>query len=115
MLPARIDELERVRLLIELRRAEHVVNQLRQLLTEEEAEQLDLQRRVEQRVGRLRAEVERVQREADRLELRLAQLATARRPLTDEEKASIRDYAARYVKYRLDYLDQDQASGRGSL
>ena len=85
MLPARIDELERVRLLIELRRAEHVVNQLRQLLTEEEAEQLDLQRRVEQRVGRLRAEVERLQREADRLELRLAQLATARRPLTDEE------------------------------
>ena len=41
--------------------------------------------------------------------------AKVRRPLTDEEKASIRDYAARYVKYRLDYLDQDQASGRGSL
>ncbi len=31
--------------------------------------------------------------------------AKVRRPLTDEEKASIRDYAARYVKYRLDYMD----------
>ena len=31
--------------------------------------------------------------------------ARVRRPLTDEEKASIRDYAARYVKYRLDYMD----------
>ncbi len=32
--------------------------------------------------------------------------AKVRRPLTDEEKATIRDYAARYVKYRLDYMDQ---------
>lgn len=31
--------------------------------------------------------------------------ARVRRPLTDEEMASIRDYAARYVKYRLDYMD----------
>ena len=27
------------------------------------------------------------------------------RPLTDEEVASILDYAARYVGYRLDYMD----------
>lgn len=31
--------------------------------------------------------------------------AKVRRPLTDEEKASIRDYATRYVNYRLDYMD----------
>lgn len=28
-----------------------------------------------------------------------------RRPLTDDEVASIRDYAERYVGYRLDYMD----------
>lgn len=32
--------------------------------------------------------------------------AKVRRPLSDEEKASIRDYATRYVGYRLDYMDQ---------
>lgn len=30
--------------------------------------------------------------------------AKVRRPLTGEERASIRDYAARYVNYRLDYM-----------
>ena len=30
--------------------------------------------------------------------------ATVRRPLTDAEVASIRDYAERYVGYRLDYM-----------
>lgn len=32
--------------------------------------------------------------------------AKVRRSLTDEEVASIRDYAERYVKYRLDYMDE---------
>jgi len=31
--------------------------------------------------------------------------ARVRRPLTDDEVASIRDYAARYVGYRLDYME----------
>jgi gamma-carbonic anhydrase len=31
--------------------------------------------------------------------------ARVRRPLTDDEKASIRDYASRYVTYRLDYME----------
>jgi len=30
--------------------------------------------------------------------------AKVRRTLTEEEVASIRDYAARYVGYRLDYM-----------
>ncbi len=30
--------------------------------------------------------------------------AKVRRALTDDEVASIRDYAARYVQYRLDYV-----------
>jgi len=30
--------------------------------------------------------------------------ARVRRPLTDDEVAAIRDYAARYVGYRLDYM-----------
>ena len=32
-----------------------------------------------------------------------------RRPLTDEEVASILDYAARYVGYRLDYMDSSSS------
>jgi carbonic anhydrase/acetyltransferase-like protein (isoleucine patch superfamily) len=32
--------------------------------------------------------------------------AKVRRPLTDEEVASIADYAQRYVGYRLDYMEQ---------
>lgn len=36
--------------------------------------------------------------------------AKVRRPLTDEEKASIRGYAERYVGYRLDYMDPVPAS-----
>ena len=32
--------------------------------------------------------------------------AAVKRALTDQEVASIRDYAARYVKYRLDYVDE---------
>ncbi|MBL8143990.1 MAG: gamma carbonic anhydrase family protein [Acidobacteria bacterium] len=32
--------------------------------------------------------------------------AAVKRALTDTEVASIRDYAARYVAYRLDYLDE---------
>ncbi len=34
--------------------------------------------------------------------------AAVRRPLKDEEVASIRDYATRYVGYRLDYLDEPE-------
>jgi carbonic anhydrase/acetyltransferase-like protein (isoleucine patch superfamily) len=39
--------------------------------------------------------------------------AKVRRPLSDEEKASIRDYATRYVKYRLDYMDQVSSPRQG--
>ena len=30
--------------------------------------------------------------------------AKVKRPLTDAEVATIKDYAGRYVKYRLDYM-----------
>ena len=33
-----------------------------------------------------------------------------RRALTDEDVASIRDYAERYVGYRLDYMDGASAA-----
>lgn len=38
---------------------------------------------------------------------------TVRRSLREEEVASILDYAARYVGYRLDYMDAPPSPGRG--
>lgn len=85
VLPARLDELERVNLELEVLRRTRAVEQLRGLLTEEESAQEELRRRIEQQVGRLRAEIERLKAEADRLESRLQRLAFARQSLSDEE------------------------------
>lgn len=39
--------------------------------------------------------------------------ARVRRPLTEQEVASIRDYAQRYVGYRMDYMPE-RTAGRGA-
>lgn len=85
MLPARVDELERVILEVELLRRTHALEQLRQLLAEEEASQQELRRRIETELGRLRQEIDRIKAEADRLDARLQRLLLTTRDLSDEE------------------------------
>lgn len=85
MLPARLDELERVNLELEVLRRARAVEQLRELLTEEEAAQEALRRRIEQQIGRLRAEIDRIKAESERLEARLQRLSFARQSVSDEE------------------------------
>jgi len=85
VLPARVDELERVRLELELRRRTLALEQLRALLTEEEAAQEELRRRIEDRLGPLRREIERLKAELERLDQRLQRLQFARQSLSDEE------------------------------
>lgn len=85
MLPARIDELERANLELELLRRTRAYEQLRDLLSEEESAQEALRRTIEEQLGPLRMESERLKSEADRLDLRLQRLMHARYSLSDEE------------------------------
>ncbi|MBX6341969.1 MAG: molecular chaperone DnaJ, partial [Thermomicrobiaceae bacterium] len=74
MLPARVDELERVNLDLELRRRVAAVEDLQRAICEEEAAQQALRRLIEERVGSLRSEIERLRAEVERLERRLERL-----------------------------------------
>lgn len=85
MLPACLDELERVQLELELARVTTTTTQLRQLLAEEEAEQQGLRRRIDDTLGALQAETERLRAECERLEARLERLAFHNRSIPDEE------------------------------
>lgn len=105
VLPARTDELERVNLELELLRRTRAVEQLRRLLSEEEAAQQDLRRRIEEQVGLLRAEIERLKAEVERLELRLQRLSFARQSLSDaeldrEDEAARAEEAAWWAEWR---------------
>lgn len=85
MVPARLDEMERVTLELELVRRTRAVDQLRHLLSEEEAAQQALRLRIEGVLGPLRAEIDRIRAEAERAEYRLQRLAFAKQSLSDEE------------------------------
>jgi hypothetical protein len=85
LLPARLDELERVQLELEILRAARASTQLRQLLAEEESEQQGLRRQVDERLGALRQEAERLKAEVERMEARLERLSFVGRSLSDDE------------------------------
>ncbi len=85
VLPARIDELERVQLELEILRSTRASTQLRQLLAEEETEQQGLRRRVDERLGPLRHESDRLRAEIERMEARLERLSFVGRSLSDDE------------------------------
>lgn len=85
VLPARIDELERVQLELEILRAARASTQLRQLLAEEETEQQGLRRRLDERLGPLRHESDRLRGEVERMEARLERLSFVGRSLSDDE------------------------------
>lgn len=80
-----MDELERVRLEVDLARRGRAVDELRSRITAEEATQHQAQRGIDARIGALRRDVERLTIEVGRLETRLERLAFSRRPLSDRE------------------------------
>jgi hypothetical protein len=85
VLPARLDELDRVRLELELHRLERVATQYRQLLAEEESEQQGLRRRIDERIGSVKNEIERLKAEVERLDARLERLSFVGRSISDDE------------------------------
>lgn len=105
MLPARIDELERVQLELEILRSIRMSTQVRQLLAEEETEQQGLRRTIDERLGSLRHEAERLKAECERMEARLERLSFVSRSLSDdeldrEEEKSRADEAAWWAEWR---------------
>ena len=85
VLPARVDELERAQLELELVRSEQANEQLRHLFAEEESAYQALTRRIEERLGPRRREIERLRAETERLEHRFERLSFFGRMLSDEE------------------------------
>ena len=85
VLPARVDELERAQLELELVRSEQANEQLRHLFAEEESAHQVLTRRIEERLGPRRREIERLRAETERLEHRFERLSFFGRMLSDEE------------------------------
>lgn len=116
MLPARLDELERVRLELEILRAERASTQIRQLLAEEETEQQGLRRRLDERLGPLRGESDRLRVEVERMEARLERLSFVGRSLSDdeldrEEEKSRAEEAAWWAEWRHRRSSQQELRG----
>ncbi|HMM42633.1 MAG TPA: hypothetical protein PKA95_12080, partial [Thermomicrobiales bacterium] len=84
-LPALLDELDRVRLDIEIARRNNRIAHLRELITAEQAGQQRLRVQIDERIGLLRRDVERIGAEIQRLEARLERLTFASRALSDHE------------------------------
>lgn len=79
--------------------------QVRQLLAEEETEQQGLRRTVDERLGSLRREADRLKAECERMEARLERLSFVSRSLSDdeldrEEEKSRADEAAWWAEWR---------------
>jgi hypothetical protein len=104
-LPALPDELERVRLDLEIARRELAIDLLRARITAEEARQHAVQRQIDDRIGVLRNDVDRISAEIPRLEQRLERLGFARRALSDielddEEQVERAEEAAFWAEWR---------------
>lgn len=85
LLPALLDELERVQLDVEIARRNARIMHLRELITAEQAGQQWLRLQIDERIGLLRRDVERIGAEIQRLEARLERLTFASRALSDTE------------------------------
>lgn len=118
MLPARVDELERVNLELELLRRGRTIEQLKHLLSEEESAQEGLRRTIDQELGSLQSEIERMKAEIDRLDYRLQRLMYARQSLSDdeldrEEEAGRAEEAAWWAEWR--HRRSERTATRGEL
>lgn len=114
-LPALPDELERVRLVVEIARRDRDVDAIRSRITSEEADQRLAQLQIDDRIGMLRRDHERMSVEINRLETRLERLVFARRALTDvelddEEQVERAEEAAFWAEWR-----QQREERRGTV
>ena len=85
MLPARSEELERVKLELELRRRLASTESLQDLVSEEQREQQRLQSEFDNRLAPLRNDLERLVSEISRLESRLDRMMFSGKTVSDEE------------------------------
>ncbi len=114
-LPALTDELERVRLIVQIARRDHAVDAMRAKITAEEADQRLIQMQIDGRIGMLRRDHERMGAEIGRLETRLERLVFARRALSDvelddEEQVERAEEAAFWAEWR-----QQREERRGTV
>jgi hypothetical protein len=104
-LPALPDELERVRLELEIVRRDRLVADMRAMITAEEANQHITQRQIDDHISVLRHDVDRISTEIPRLEARLERLVFSRRALSDvelddEEQVERAEEAAFWAEWR---------------
>jgi len=85
LLPALLDELERVQLDVEIARRNRRIEHLRELIVAEQAAQQRLRLQIDERIGLLRRDIDRIGSEIQRLEIRLERLTFASRALSDHE------------------------------
>jgi hypothetical protein len=114
-LPALTDELERVRLDLDLAQRDAAIADARARITAEESEQQRMRRRVDDRIGELRREHERLSAEVIRLDQRLERLnysqrALSDRELDDEEHVERAEEAAFWAEWR-----QQREERRGTI
>jgi len=114
-LPALPDELERVRLIVEIARRDRAVDAVRARITSEEADQRLIQMQIDDRIGIMRRDHERMSVEISRLEARLERLVFARRALSDvelddEEQVERAEEAAFWAEWR-----QQREERRGTV
>jgi hypothetical protein len=115
LLPALPTELERVRLIVQIARRDHAVDAMRAKITAEEADQRLIQMQIDDRIGMLRRDHERMSTEIGRLETRLERLVFARRALSDvelddEEQVERAEEAAFWAEWR-----QQREERRGTV
>lgn len=116
-LPALPDELERVRLIVEIARRDRAVDEMRARITAEEADQRLIQMLIDDRIGMMRRDHERMSAEINRLEARLERLVFARRALTDvelddEEQVERAEEAAFWAEWRQ---QREERRGAGTV
>lgn len=105
-----------MRLELAVARRNLTIDQMRARITAEEAEQRHVQREIDDRIGRLRADVERMTTEIARLEARIERLSFSRRALSDselddEEQVSRAEEAAFWAEWRQQRGERRADSG----
>ncbi len=110
-LPALPDEFARVRLIVEIARRDRAVDAMRARITAEEADQRLIQMQIDDRIGMMRRDHERMSAEIGRLETRLERLVFARRALSDvelddEEQVERAEEAAFWASWRQQREDR---------
>lgn len=99
------DQMERVRLALELATREREIEELRERVTSEEESQRAVRAELDQRIGNLQRDVESLASIVTRLEFRIRRLNVAHKPLSDtelddEEQSERAESAAFWAEWR---------------